>query len=303
MAIVGDVIFKKGTCQRKQLFDLLISLMQSNGWTLESSTSQYWYLSSKGVNKDTYIGIRLSPFDYNGTSSSYDCRTTIYSNANYRYYYKENNTNVLIGRVYNPLPFVGGRSVSSASSADSATSTDLTTTVEYYYYIDADRVIFITYLPNYSTKGGCFFLGKPFECYTQETLLPYHTGIIEATNSQWQGNSSPIVMNIANPINGVGTAPSFEYVSFIQSPKPTDTQNAIQLSEIYFGHANYGLRGKLGGIYLLPTSINSFLVYGDTIEVTVGEEVHTYAYIPIAGDGSSNYSSPFEGDNVAVRIA
>ncbi|AXR16953.1 MULTISPECIES: hypothetical protein [unclassified Bacillus (in: firmicutes)] len=331
-----EAIFTKGSTTKAGLFDTFINIMKDVGWKvmnegIKVSADGSVVLHSKGSLGNTPMYIEFIP--YEGTNVfdnvSYDIRRGTYgSNCLYRYFtnWDDEKKTGIGGSGYQRFNFFNGRYPTTSSSGYISMRSDIK--VDYYYYCDLDRVIFVTVPDNndfttYKPGGSSYqawgqviqphinFFGIPEESYLEERNEPSYSFVIHAASStsyynvdsKWGADNYPYII-MDKPANVItNNSPyyaRFDYMGI--SPGP---EGMMYLTDFYLNIPTEGFRGKLGFIKICPS--NGKIVNGDIIEVTTENNIERYLYIvhPSGYFGSdSNYKSTgsFFGTNIAIRI-
>lgn len=298
---MSNKIFTEGTCKKKDLFNTLIAAFQAGGWTvLNPGGTDYVDLYSDGTDGNKKMWFRFYPYD--GTlepSSSYDIRTTNYTDCGFRFGagYR-GGTMQFVGTRTEIWSFMSGRN--NSFSTTYARGYDKEWDMRYWYYCDKDRMIWITQPFEYTgyKKYAVFnFLGVPEELYMQEYTDPFFSGAVFATSScSYAPNRMRIAERPASIIKDNNGSSFVETMSMVPTKSP-NAEGIFQLSEVYFGKSDEGIRGKLGGFYVIPTSN---ILDGDIIEVQSEGEIHRYRYIYLGGAYSGTTSLPTQG--LLIRI-
>ncbi|EEL53003.1 MULTISPECIES: hypothetical protein [Bacillus] len=308
-----EVIYKKGSCKRGELFDVLVSKFVEGGWKIledESNLKNYRVvLHSKGSlgNTPMYIGL----YPYAGTNvqgnDSYNIKTSRYCNGYFSIFNDwDFNQKVNISTISGThrLNFINGES-SLSSSYGVTLSTEIP--IEYYYYCDLDRVVFIAIPDVVKCKQDnsgvdsspiVHFFGIPEETYLQEKNVPSYSCVIHAGSSTSHSKSKYLICN--KPAALLDTAAyemSFSY--FDGWPGPADGgagAGPMMLTDYYLDDSQTGLRAKLGFIYSFVP--NGKITRDDTIELDT--EIGKQVYKPLFT--SSSYYSSFPRTTLAIRI-
>lgn len=294
-------IFKKGTCRKDQLFDTFISLVRAGGWTVteKNGTPDSFFLSSNGLDGTSKMTAMIRPYD--GTfTASYDMRYTVAgSNAVFNLI-KDYNPVDHTYRNYNTppvgimLPFNGNRT-DSVTTAQNIRTDYL---FDYYYYIDADIVIFISHPFDYvGLLPSLFMFGKSSEILMKEKNTKEYSGMFYAASNAAYASGPYFMDTCASGVMENGSSvlgKTFE----IKPPLPKDLDGNYGLYDFYVGVPAEGIRGKVSYFYMMtPGNILS----GDIIEVNKGASIERYKVITVGFNG--NYSSvSIPSNQVAIRI-
>ena len=324
-------IFKKGTCLRRDLFDTFVSVFTEAGWEIledEGKDKDYRVvLHSSGSLGNTNLYLAL--YYYAGTdrlgTPSYNIKTSNSVDGLFKWIkdwdYEKKEEKSIYGN-WNRLSFFHRNGNVTASGE--LTLTDKLP-MEYYYYADLDRIIFITISdkiileqdkPGYSNYPTVNFFGIPQETYVEEKLQPsYSCAIHASTSTSYTGlNYSFFTCNKPRKLlDKHGYENSFNY--FVCYPSPGDggaANGPIIFWDLYITEPDVGLRAKLG--FLQCFRPNSKVITdgrsGDTIEVETEEGIEVYfPFYTNYANWSSNsgyvVNSSFGGGSIsylAIRI-
>lgn len=291
-------IWTAGSCLKKDMFSKLLDIFQIGGWTIltpNPMTAQSVNLYSPGISGDKHIYIKLKPFDGNTVTAPYDVRTTDYTDIQMEFgtsYNPVNDTMVTIGRA-EIFSFIGGRNDSLSYSYGRVFSKEFT--MKYWYYVDRDRLIFISQpdmgftdvVKTYTTFN---YLGIPEESYLKEHLSPVYMGtvLIKSHTGFSTGKGRVLERPAILPRENTNVSTT-TYVAKTDSTSP-NVEGVVELTEVYTGAINEGTRARLGGFYVCATGAN--LLDGDTVEVQDITGTHTYLYKPPGPQGASVSSFP-----------
>lgn len=293
---MADKIYQKYTVLKKDLFMTLINHMKLNGWTRLNeghplTGNSQFIMHSKGTAGDKPMYISLAPYDGNDVigKSGYDIRTTDYSDGVYRMgsgY--DPDTGALIGPFsadsFDTLSFFPGRSYSSAGSAYSRTW-NREFEIDFYIYADADFVAYCVRPLDYTGLENCFtFFGIPEKEYLQEVKTPAYSNFIFGTSGRnaWERNTLRTLERPRNWCRNYAGIQSLVYS--VLSPYSPNIDGVYQLSDLYVGRSDEGIRGKIGNEFYVLNPGGA--VDGDIIEVRVEGVVKKYRYT-LLGKASS----------------
>jgi hypothetical protein len=298
---MSNMIFTQGECKKKDLFDILIAAFQAGGWTvLNPGGTDYVDLYSDGTDGNKKMWFRFYPYDGTLSNASYDIRTTNYTDCLFRFGSGYSGGNMtFIGSRNEIWSFMSGRNISPTTNYSRGFNKEWD--MRYWYYCDKDRMIWVTQpfeYTGYKDYAVINFLGVPEELYLQEYTDPFFSGVVFATSScSYDPNRMRIAERPASIIKENNGSSYVDTLSMIPTKSP-NADGIFQLNEVYFSRNDEGLRGKLGGFYMIPTNN---ILDGDIIQVQVGSEVHQYRYI-LLGNAWSGYTSlPTRG--LLIRIS
>lgn len=276
--------FIKGSCEKSELYDMLINAMLAEGW--ENITSNYItdgdVMYSTGKNGDKKICIRLFPY-FAGTTNAviteanektYSTRTTgAYSmGIQLQKNYTPGSTGEA-GVFSDPTRYIMCFTTMTLST-NAAILPDIL--VEYYLYVDKSKVIIFTKFP--TSDWVMTYMGLADTLYSKcdegrgtmfisTNFAPYYTGGYigeiptagQILMSEYPDEGGGITLNVKKHY-----VSNCAYINPLISPNRNDQ---YFLSELYVQSAQYGTIAKLDGIWGTGAeNLNS----GDTI--TVGDK-------------------------------
>lgn len=286
MAIPTDYVFTQGTCAKKDFYGVITAALLGAGWTNVASlaSTDYEVYTSNGNTGDKALVLNLRKGST--ATPANDISTTAYCQFSYRF-----PTSYTPGAVGVAGTFVRPdvwRDIYIAPVAAAGTLA-MDTIYTYKIYADKSKVIFTIEFPggtNYSPM--VHYLGLPDSLYCNETG---NRGMLQACTNNGQAIASNFVM--ADTPNGMGSVASCYSIPSICTLAPKNPNNAGKyvVSDIYYGNATEGTRGKLDGVVALPVAN---VLTGDII--TIG----TYQYYVL---NSAVYNvNNFPSLALAVRI-
>jgi len=240
-------MFTQGTCLKKELYGKIKELMIGAGWENISSdpTNDFDVMYSTGEAGDKKLVVQMRATAINGLNSIED---TNFATASLR----------LIGSYTPGTAGKAGtvdrtsetwRALAIAPIATTAT-VDKETQVIYRYDVNKNRIIFnIEYPLALNLSTTTFYIGIPDDTYCSE---PNSRGLLFVTSTSAPGALSVLVTDSAGEVAPVTTATSRSVLCQL-SPKNPNSAGSYTLSEIFYGDSSEGIRGKLSGIYALPT--------------------------------------------------
>jgi hypothetical protein len=287
MAIPTDYVFTPGACQKKDFYGVITAALLAAGWTNVSSlaSSDYEVYTSTGNTGDKNLVLNLRK----GSASypAYDVTTAAYCQFSYRFptSYTPGSAGVA-GTFIRPDVW---RDIYIAPIGANGTL-PMDTTYNYKIYADKNKVIFTIEFPSGTNMAPMLhYVGLPDSLYCTETGS---RGMIQAaTNNGQLGNN---VVLISDTPSGMGSNAACYSIPIICTLAPKNPNNGGKyvVSDIYYGSATEGTRGKLDGVVALPTGS---VLTGDII--TIG----TYQYYVISS-AAYNYNN-FPSLALAIRIA
>jgi hypothetical protein len=290
MAIPTDYVFKTGTCLKSELYGKMIDALKAAGWEDISSNpaTDFVVLHSKGNTGDKNLILNLRP---GNTSNANPVDTTDYCQMSYRlqnsYTPGASGAAGTFGR-----PSLAWTALYIVPAAAAATILGASTTLNYYVYADASKVILMVQYP--SATGYLpmlIYLGEPDTLYTPESDGRGILAAMSANNPT--GNNTVQICDNPDQMASAA-APYVLTVYALLAPGDPNADSKSFLSSVYYGSAAEGYRGKLDGVKLVYFSGSNF-VTGDTI--TVGREVYTVFIVAATG-----YTS-FPSRGLAIRTA
>lgn len=321
-----DIIYKKGFCKRAELFDVFVSKFVEGGWEiLEDASDHKDYrvvLHSKGSlgNTPMYLALYFYAGSNGFGNASYNIKTTRYSNAIFDFYKewdfenKKHKSSAISG--YGRLNFINSKP-SSSYSGSITTGTELP--VEYYYYCDLDRMIFVTIPDSDKFKQDnsqviispvVNFLGIPEETYLKEKNDPYYSCVINASSSSgyYEDSYKYLILNKPAALLDVPLGYQMSFSQFAGWSSPSDGGSGsgpMMLTDFYLDDPQTGLRGKLGFIYSFIS--NGRITKDDTIEVESENGIQVYKPLWTSSnywssDSNSKYTNSFAGNSSALAI-
>ena len=281
-----EYIFSKGTCKKKEIYSLIIDKLKEKGWKDISSKPEtdYVVLHSKGVTGDRDLILNLRETDVSGNNS---VTTTDGSSMSYRLQTaytpggsSESGTFAKPARAWRPLCIYG-----------SGQALNKETTLDYYVYADAGKIILSLEYPKSSSIYGpvVFYFGEPDTRFLTESQS---RGILYASSADQSG---VIITDCPDDMGSKDEA----YALYTYSLLPVIDPNLAKkymVSPIYYGSNEEGYRGKLDGVktvrYISSSPAN--LLHGDTL---VTEHAKYHCVIP-----QDARTGTFPGGAVLLRI-
>lgn len=280
MPIPTDYIFQSGSCQKKELYKLIIDKLTAAGWTDVSSnpTTDFVVLTSKGNAGGRDLILNLRPVPAAGTAAN-NVMTSNYSSMSYR-----------LQTSYTPgaagVAGVFGRATQAWINLTLVpvaitVQTPADTVVSYKVYADASKIILaIEYPSALGLSPQLFYLGQPDTVFLPETDS---AGCLYGTTSLATTAASVMVCNSPDTIGNVADQYALGTQSLIPAKSPNNAGKYFA-SEIYYGSATEGIRGKLDGVLCV---LNTNLLTGDNIII----DGKTYYVLCCAANANNSFPS------------
>lgn len=284
---MADSIFLAGSCAKSALYSTIKNAMINAGWQNISSlaSTDYDVMYSAGNDGTRGLCIQMRPQNTTGANS---VETTDYSQMSIR----------LIDSYTPGAPGVAGTfgrpsatwlGFSLVNEANNAYAIPQTSTMDYRMFVDKNKIVMIIWPPAaYSLNPIAFFLGLPDTTFASE---PLSRGVIYAHSF-----SAPVAgsLYVSNTPGGSASINAPEQITVISqlAPKNPNAAGAYCISEMYYGNATEGTRGKIDGLYALP---NQNIVSGDILTIGSAKYQVVITYISIA-------FSSFSSSAIAFRI-
>lgn len=252
---MADIIFSTGTCKKKDVLNTMVNLMKAAGWNNVSSNpaTDFIVMNSKGEagDKDLFIQFRSS-----NISNANSIESTDYNVASFR----------LIGSYVPGAPGVSGIFERTTEAWRNLYVVPSTTTVNsevmlnYHYSVDKNRIIFIIETPeSINFAPVTHYFGLPLSFVSE----PNSRGVIAASSAYAVTASNVQITNAAGELPS-DAASSSRVVYAAMPPKSPNSAGKHTPVEMYYGNTTEGIRGKLEGIYVIPSGgVNN----GDTLSV------------------------------------
>lgn len=279
-------IFSKGTCRKKEIYQLILDKLKEKGWQDISSKPETdgVVLHSKGVTGDRDLILNLRDTNNSG---NYSVVTTDYSTMSYRLQPSytpggsgEAGTFAKPARVWRPLYIYGtGQTLS------------METTLDYYVYADAGKIILSLEYPKSNSIYGpvVFYLGEPDTRFLRESQS---RGVLYVSSTDQEG------VSISDCPDDLGTKDQMYnlYTYALLPVLDPNLEKKYMVSPIYYGSNEEGFRGKLDGIKTVKYITNPVpnLLHGDTL---VTEHAKYHCVIP-----QDTRTGAFPGGAVLLRI-
>jgi hypothetical protein len=280
MAIPTDYIFTSGTCNKNQVYQLIIDSLVNAGWTDISSnpTTDFVVLKSTGNTEDKNLILNIRPTNAAAANSVV---TTDYCVMSYRlqdtYTPGTSGAAGTFGRpslAWTALYLVPVTAITVALGGD--------TQIKYKVYADASKLILVLEYPNSTGyQPVVIYLGQPDSIYVPEsgsrgTLVAISTTSVAASSLQ--------ICNTSDGVASVTTPYSLTTYALLPPGDPNNA-NKRMISPIYYGNASEGFRGQLDGVKCI---YYSNILTGDTI---TDDDGNVYYVVVAAAQGSTSFPS------------
>lgn len=287
MAIPTDYIFTQGTCAKKDFYGVITSALANAGWVNVSSlaSTDYEVWTSTGNTGDKALVLNLRKGSV--ATPANDVTTTTYCQMSFRFPTSYTPGTAGVAGTF-VRPDVWRDLYIAPTAAIGTLASD--TTYTYKIYADKSKVIFSIEFPGATGYAPMLhYLGLPDSLYCTETG---NKGMIYGATTN--GATTAGYFLIADAPSGMGTV-STAYASLAictLAPKNPNNAGRYVVSDVYYGSASEGTRGKLDGVVCLPTTN---VLTGDII--TIG----TYQYYILNTSSTGNCNFP--SNAVGIRIA
>ncbi|MFY0147707.1 hypothetical protein [Bacillus cytotoxicus] len=297
---MSEYIFKRLTPFKKRIFDIVINEMLRVGWKQlnegKENANDVYVMYSDGNDGKKNIYIELIPYDGRNMEVSserfkFDVRSTVYSDAFFKFCTGYNNAT---GRGNSPdyswpTSWFQGRSYNSGVGSSNGPTINPDIKFEFYLFIDKEKIITCTIPPiSINLNPAVSYIGVLDDLMLEEEHKPYTRALTwysSAYSGNWSTSNHGLTFN--RPKNSDGTVPGSSYRSTwlsISASRNPNIDNKFLLLPFYILTDQYGIRGKLGGIYY--TSGNGIL-NKDIIEIDVDGVIQKYKYVNAVGSYGS----------------
>ncbi|WP_242291308.1 hypothetical protein [Bacillus cereus group sp. BfR-BA-01356] len=292
-------IFKRFTPLKKDIFDLVINEMLRVGWKQLNANKEnekdIYMMYSDGNDGKKNIFIEFSPYDgrdveNRSDKSNYDIRKTLYSDSFFRFCtgYDSSKGRGISEDYQYPVSWYNGRRSYSGVSAGDGPQVDPLLTIELYTFIDKEKIIICTIPPSsLSSYPVVSYVGVLEDLMLEELHEPYTRALTWYSSAFSSASESNTGLTFSRPKNSNWTQKVAAYRSIwlsIPIPRNPNIDNNFIMLPFYISHKDYGVRGKLGGIY---STADIGIVSGDILEVEVNEKVQKFKYV----NAKSSYGS------------
>ncbi|MGD2351927.1 MULTISPECIES: hypothetical protein [Bacillus subtilis group] len=285
-------LFQTGTATKTELYGVMKNLLLQAGWINVSSNpaTDYDVFKSTGETGDKELVFQTRPYYGTSTAGVNNIESTDFHYGGIRLIggYTPSGTSGTSGTFDRTLTNEGWKNLPFACTVTTQ-SFDKNTPVTYRYSVNKNRLIFVTeYPPALNTPPCMFYIGIPDETYCSE---PKSRGLLYLTSCQGVVTSSVYITDNAGEVASQLSSKSMGTLCQL-APKNPNSAGNFTLSEIFYGDSSEGVRGKLTGIFALPTQN---IANGDII-VQGGQE-----YLVVVNGTSGNDMFPSKA--IALPLA
>ncbi|CAM4353539.1 hypothetical protein BAMA_15690 [Bacillus manliponensis] len=288
-----DYIFKKFTPLKKEVFDIVINEMLRVGWKQlnagKDNENDVYMMYSDGNDGKKNIFIEFTPYDGRGaenfsSKSNYDVRETEFSDAFFKFCtgYNDATSRGNSSDYSFPVSWFKGRNYNSRlDRLGEGPQIDPLIPIELYVFIDKEKIIVCTIPPkSLNSHPGISYIGALADLMLEEEHEPY-TRSLSWYASTYSGSDYNKVngWTFERPKNSNWNGNPVSYKSKyldISSSRNPNIDDCFVLVPFYILTDEYGLRGKLGGLF---TTSTSGIVSGDILEIEVSDKIHKYKYV------------------------
>lgn len=274
-----DYVFQSATVAKNSLYQFIIDKMTAAGWTNVSSNpaTDFVVMRSTGVNNDKNLIFQMRPG--NAASNINPVTTTAYSQFSYR-----------LPDSY--IPGASGVAGTFGRSAlvwtdmyiiPAATGTQLPMDTVYTikWYADAGKFIMSIEYPTATGYGPMLiYIGQPDSSYVSESNS---NGMIVAVTANTATATSVMIDNTSDGAGSVAAPYALATQSLFPAQNPNNA-NRYVFSDVYYGSATEGIRGKLDGIGCM---LNTNVLTGDNIIV----DTQTWYVLVCKTQGNTSFPS------------
>lgn len=288
---MAEYIFKRSTPLKKNIFDLVINEMLRVGWKQlnegKENAKDVYVMYSNGTDGKKNIFIELIPYDgrnaeLNSKKENYDVRTSNYSDPFFKFCtgYNNNTGRGISQENSFPVSWFTGRNSYSDTRPGYGTEIPPEVTIELFSYIDKERIIVCANRPGGADYSNALaYLGVLDNLMLEELHEPYTKALTWYSSAYNDMSTVNLGITFAEPKNAIlnqsGTAHRTNWLNVSLSKNP-NIDNEFILLPFYIYHDNYGIRGKLGGIF---TTSQNGIVHGDVLEIEENGKIQKYKYI------------------------
>ncbi|TWH48565.1 hypothetical protein [Sporomusa sp. KB1] len=288
MPVPTDYIFTPGSCKKSEIFDLIVNKLKAEGWTNVSShpSTDFVVLTSTGNTENKNLVLQLRKGNAAATAGR-DVDTTAYCQMSYRLQDTYTPGTAGAAGVFGRPSLAWTDLYITPVAANGTLATD--TIVNYKMYADASKIILAIEYPSATGYNPVLiYMGAPDTSFMPQSA---NSSTILATSNTTATAASVMVTNSPDGIGNVAAPYALATSSLLPTKSPNNGGKYI-VSDIYYGSATEGMRGKLDGILC---ALNTNLLTGDNI--TIGTQ--TYYVLCCATQGSTSFPS----QAILVRIS
>lgn len=294
-----EYIFKGMTPLKKDVFHIVINEMLRVGWKQlnegKENANDVYVMYSNGNDGKKNIYIELIPYDGRNMEVSsqrlnFDVRSTTYSDAFFKFCTGYNNDT---GRGISPdeswpTSWFCGRSF-DAGVASNGPKINPDVKIEFYIFVDKEKVITCT-IPPVSTKfpPAISYIGALGNLMLTEEHEPFTRSLVwyaSAYSGNWAAPNQGLTFNRPKGSNQTTATQSYRS-NWLQLPtgKNPNIDQFFLLSPFYIYTDEYGVRGKLEGLY---KTTDTQIVSGDILEIAINGKIQKYKYVSANGSFGS----------------
>ncbi|MMZ42210.1 hypothetical protein D1872_37300 [compost metagenome] len=271
---MADFIFTSGTCAKSDLYSTIINAFVSAGWTNVSS------------NPTVDFDVLQSPSEAGGRLLTIQLRATNATNVNSIVTTDNNAMAYRLVESYTPgtagAAGTFGRPVSEAWNliyvVPTATAVSMNTMLTYFISVNKNRMIIVIETPPATTLAPVIhYIGLPDTLYTAEAGS---RGVLVATTFGARSATTVHVSNAPSELASEAVS-SVRTVYCLLAPRNPNAAGLYSLSDMKYGSTAESYRGKLSGLYALPSgNVNN----GDVI--TQGAKKYR---VTVAAPGTTSF--------------
>lgn len=241
--------FIKGNCLKFELYDRIRSILINAGWNnISSHANDSDVMYSKGEDGTRDLVFQIRPSNVTGSNSVI---TTDNCVASVRLVggYTPASTNA-VGVFERPAEVWRAFPIATTTALSTQTVIDRNTPVTYRFNANKNRLIICIEYPHaINVAPVTLYIGLPDEVYCSE---PKSRGLLFLSSCIAVSSSSVLVTDNAGELASSTTSVTRSTLCQL-SPRNPNSGGTYTLSEIFYGDASEGTRGKLAGLLALPT--------------------------------------------------
>lgn len=238
-----------GTVAKSQLISTIINNIISSGfWSnVASAPADGYVLKSLGSSGSDALFVIFNDTALAGTASAQNFVANIAEN-------------------YVPGdPGIAGAFTNKSADANcyicSNTGIDLNTKMDYWVEVTADRIVLaVQTIDAIGHPPAVFYFGLPIRLFTVDSGSNQTMTILGSNVTGFNAVANQV--KCLKDVTGTLWPAYTEF--YMLTPKNPDVNGNYNISELYFGNTNIGLRGKLDTFFILP---NQNIVNKDTLTV------------------------------------
>lgn len=260
---MAETILVSGSCLKQNLFSTIKNAMIAAGWVDVSSlaTTDFCVMKSTGNDGTRELYLQMRPQNISGTNS---IETTDYNQMSVRLLdtYTPGATGVA-GTIPRSANAWFGLNVSP--QAGKVATIPMTTTLDYKMFVDKNKlVLFIQTPSSYNLQPIFFYIGLPDTLLANEPLSRGMVYCASYVSDSPVSAANQIVVSNTPGGSATVTAPYLLSTYSQMPPKNPNASGVYCMSEIFYGSATEGTRGKLDEIMAIPSQN---VVTGDILTV------------------------------------